>query len=335
MVKEIKRTKALTCFQELIHTFIPQKETSLMISHTSTYNEADARKKGIFRVTAIGSVVNLLLLIFKFIAGLAGHSSAMLADAIHSLSDFITDIVVVVLVRISGKPVDRSHEYGHGKYETLATVLISVLLACAALGIFWNGAYTVYSFCNGAAIERPSLIALIAAVVSVVSKEWLYRYTVIKGKKFHSEAVVANAWHHRSDALSSVGTAIGIGGAILLGDSWTVLDPLAAVFVSLLIFRMAFKLLHNSLDELLEKSLPESDEDEIRKIIMSFPGVSNPHNLRTRRIGNYCSIEVHIRMDGDISLKAAHATATSIENKLKSKFGSNTIINIHLEPTKE
>ena len=299
----------------------------------TTNNEADERKRGIYRVTLIGSIVNLLLLVLKFAAGIIGQSAAMVADAIHSSSDFITDIVVIILVKISGRPIDRNYEYGYGKYETLATVIISMLLLLAAIGIFWNGAHTIYSFCNGSAMESPAPIALIAALVSIGSKEWLYRYTLTKGKEFNSEAVIANAWHHRSDALSSVGTAIGIGGAIILGDNWKVLDPLAAIFVSLLILRMALKLLHNSLNELLEKSLPVPVQDEIKSIIMSTPGVSNPHNLRTRRIGNYYSIEVHIWMDGNISLEKAHETATSIEKKLKEKFGKNTIINILLEPS--
>ena len=303
-----------------------------MIFCQSSDNKENAREKKIYRVTATGSVVNLLLLILKFIAGIFGHSSAMPADAIHSLSEFVTDIIVIAFVRLSGRTIDSQHEYGYGKYETLATVIISIMLTCVAIGIFWNGAYEIYSYCNGGVIESPSMIALIAAVVSIASKEWLFRYTVKKGSQLNSEAVVANAWHHRSDALSSVGTAIGIGGAIILGEHWRVLDPLAAIFVSLLIIRMAFKLLHSSLNELLERSLPDSVENEIRKVITSFQGVSDPHNLRTRRIGNYYSIDVHIRMDGDISLRKAHETATAIEKKLKGKFGANTIINIHIEP---
>lgn len=294
--------------------------------------EDKTREKGIYRVTALGSLVNLLLLILKFIAGIVGNSAAMLADAIHSLSDFVTDIVVIILVKIAGKPIDRDHEYGHGKYETLATIFISMLLMVVALGILWNGASSIYHFAKGGTLPNPSLIALIAAIVSIISKEWLYRYTVARGKEFQSEAVVANAWHHRSDALSSIGTATGIAGAILLGGKWRVLDPLAAIFVSLLIFHMSLNLLRNSLDELLEKSLPPQVENDILSIITSFEGVNSPHHLRTRKIGNYYSIEVHIRMDGNMSLKAAHATASSIEKALKNKFGQHTIINIHVEP---
>ena len=282
----------------------------------------------------MGSVVNFLLLVFKFFAGITGHSAAMLADAVHSLSDFITDIVVIVFVRIAGKPEDKGHDYGHGKYETLATAIIGLLLLCVGFGIFWNGASSIYTFLQGGQLESPGVVALVAALVSIVSKEILYQYTVIQGNKLNSQAVVANAWHHRSDALSSIGTAIGIGGAILLGDHWRVLDPIAAVVVSFFIMKVSVQLLIPCVDELLEKSLPDDVEKEIEQTVLSFPGVSQPHHLRTRRIGSYYAIEIHVRMDGKITLEEAHGTATAIENKLKEMFGKGTHVGIHVEPTK-
>ena len=297
-------------------------------------SEKSSREKGIYKVTIVGSIVNFLLLVFKFFAGIAGHSAAMLADAVHSLSDFITDIVVIVFVRIAGKPEDKGHDYGHGKYETLATAIIGLLLLCVGFGIFWNGASSIYTFLRGGQLESPGVVALVAALVSIVSKEILYQYTVIQGKKLNSQAVIANAWHHRSDALSSIGTAIGIGGAILLGDHWRVLDPVAAVVVSFFIMKVSVRLLIPCVDELLEKSLPEDVEKEIEQTVLSFPGVSQPHHLRTRRIGNYYAIELHVRMDGKITLEEAHSTATAIENKLKEMFGNGTHVGIHVEPTK-
>ena len=297
-------------------------------------SEKSSREKGIYKVTIVGSIVNFLLLVFKFFAGIAGHSAAMLADAVHSLSDFITDIVVIVFVRIAGKPEDKGHDYGHGKYETLATAIIGLLLLCVGFGIFWNGASSIYTFLRGGQLESPGVVALVAALVSIVSKEILYQYTVIQGKKLNSQAVMANAWHHRSDALSSIGTAIGIGGAILLGDHWRVLDPVAAVVVSFFIMKVSVRLLIPCVDELLEKSLPEDVEKEIEQTVLSFPGVSQPHHLRTRRIGNYYAIELHVRMDGKITLEEAHSTATAIENKLKEMFGKGTHVGIHVEPTK-
>ena len=295
-------------------------------------SEKSSREKGIYKVTIVGSIVNFLLLVFKFFAGIAGHSAAMLADAVHSLSDFITDIVVIVFVRIAGKPEDKGHDYGHGKYETLATAIIGLLLLCVGFGIFWNGASSIYTFLRGGQLESPGVVALVAALVSIVSKEILYQYTVIQGKKLNSQAVIANAWHHRSDALSSIGTAIGI--AILLGDHWRVLDPVAAVVVSFFIMKVSVRLLIPCVDELLEKSLPEDVEKEIEQTVLSFPGVSQPHHLRTRRIGNYYAIELHVRMDGKITLEEAHSTATAIENKLKEMFGKGTHVGIHVEPTK-
>ena len=297
-------------------------------------SEKSSREKGIYKVTIVGSIVNFLLLVFKFFAGIAGHSAAMLADAVHSLSDFITDIVVIVFVRIAGKPEDKGHDYGHGKYETLATAIIGLLLLCVGFGIFWNGASSIYTFLQGGQLESPGVVALVAALVSIVSKEILYQYTVIQGKKLNSQAVVANAWHHRSDALSSIGTAIGIGGAILLGDHWRGLDPIAAVVVSFFIMKVSVQLLIPCVDELLEKSLPDDVEKEIEQTVLSFPGVSQPHHLRTRRIGSYYAIEIHVRMDGKITLEEAHGTATAIENKLKEMFGKGTHVGIHVEPTK-
>lgn len=292
------------------------------------------REKEVYKVTLLGSFVNFLLVIFKFLAGIAGHSAAMLADAVHSLSDFITDVIVILFVRISNKPQDKSHDYGHGKYETLATALIGVALLGVGFGILWNGANEILAFLRGEQLRSPGMLALVAAVVSIVLKEMLYRYTVRMGRKYNSQAVIANAWHHRSDALSSIGTAAGIGGAILLGPDWTVLDPVAAVVVSFFIMRVSIKLLIPCIDELLEKSLPEDVEREIEQIVLSVGGVTEPHHLKTRRIGNNYAIEVHVRMDGNITLYKAHETASAIEHKLKERFGEDTHVGIHVEPIK-
>ncbi|MBR5856825.1 MAG: cation transporter [Bacteroidales bacterium] len=296
--------------------------------------QKNSRQKSIYRVTWIGSIVNFILLLFKFAAGILGHSSALVADAIHSLSDFITDIVVVVFVRISGKPEDDDHKYGHGKYETLATALIGLALFAVGIGLLVSGATKVSEAINGALLPAPSIIALIAAAVSIISKEILYRYTVRVGKNLNSQAVIANAWHHRSDAFSSIGTLIGIGGAICLGEKWRILDPIAAIVVSAFIIRVAISLIKPCLDELLERSLPAETEKRILQIIESFPEVSSPHHLRTRRIGNQIAIEIHLRMDGQTTLENAHTTSTRVEQLLREEFGPNTHIGIHMEPVK-
>jgi cation diffusion facilitator family transporter len=253
---------------------------------------------------------------------------------VHSLSDFITDIVVIVFVSIAGKPEDKDHDYGHGKYETLATAVIGIILFFVGVSILISGVQTIVDALNGVPLQAPSALALIAAVVSVVVKEILYHYTVRAGKRLSSPSVVANAWHHRSDALSSLGTTLGIGGAIVLGEKWRVLDPIAAVVVSLFIIKVAIQLLKPCIDELLERSLPDKMESRILEIILATPQVSSPHHLRTRRIGSYIAIEVHIRMDGSLTLSEAHSVASDIEKRLKAEFGDSTHIGIHMEPTK-
>ncbi len=292
------------------------------------------RQKEIYRATIIGSACNFLLLVFKFVAGILGSSAAMIADAVHSLSDFATDIIVLVFVRISGKPQDKDHDYGHGKYETLATALIGVILVFVGLGIMWNGLTSVWTFIKGEPLEEPGMLALIAALVSIALKEALYRYTVWVGRRVDSQSVVANAWHHRSDAFSSVGTAVGIAGAILLGPSWRVLDPVAAVVVSIFIVKVAVELIGPTVDELMEKSLPDEVEDEILKAVIGVSGVYDPHNLRTRKIGNAHAVSIHVRMDGNLTVNESHALTRTIESRIRDHLGSDTFVSVHVEPIK-
>lgn len=293
------------------------------------------REKEIYKVTLVGSAGNAALLTFKFIAGVMGNSSAMIADAVHSLSDFVTDILVLVFVSISAKPQDTSHDYGHGKFETIASFLIGLALVAAATGIVVSGALKLWAWWGGAELESPGWIALWAAVLSIVVKELLYQYTARRGRKLDSQVMIANAWHHRSDALSSVGAAVGIGLALWLGQHWAVFDPLASVVVGLMLMKVAYELLKTSINELTESSLPAETEQEIEQIILSFGDVRQPHNLRTRRIGNRIAIEAHVRMDGRLPLETVHERATTIERKLKERFGNNTHVTLHMEPVKE
>lgn len=292
------------------------------------------RQKETYRVTIAGSIINILLLAFKFAAGILGHSAAMIADAIHSLTDFVTDAIVLVFVRLGSKPTDRDHDYGHGKYETLASAIIGVSLLVVGMMICYSGVTKTYHAMCGEPLQQPGFIALAAAVASVVLKEWAYRFTVRVGRRCHSEAVVANAWHHRSDALSSVGTTVGIGGAIILGEKWAVLDPLTAIVVSFFIMKAAWSVLSKAVGELTDGSLPKETEDEIESIVSEDNEVSVVHNLCTRRIGNRIAIEMHVRMPGETSLYVAHRHATEIEKRLKQRFGADTHISIHLEPVK-
>ena len=291
------------------------------------------REKEIIKLTIIGSAANIVLTVFKFIAGVVGHSAAMTADAVHSLSDLLTDAVVLIFVHISSKPEDCSHDYGHGKYETLATTIIGLALAAVAIGIGYKSVTSLLYWWHGGTLAAPGMVALWAALVSVILKEMVYRYTVRNARRLDSPALEANAWHHRSDALSSLGTLVGIGGAILLGHRWTVLDPLASLVVTFFILRVAWKLLRQGFDELMEASLPEEVESEILAIVNTFPDVQDPHHLRTRRIGSRYAIELHIRMDGSTPLSIAHSRTYEIEQALRQRFGTDTHVTIHVEPT--
>ena len=283
-------------------------------------------------MTLIGGAVNVLLLLIKFVAGIVGHSAAMVADAVHSLSDFLTDIVVLMFVRISGKPKDKSHDYGHGKYETLAMTIIGLALLAVAIGILYSGITKIIDWANGEDLVAPDLLALWAALLSIVTKEGVYRYSIMKAHQLNSQAVEANAWHHRSDALSSIGTAIGIGGAIFLGHRWAVLDPLASTIVGFFIVKVSVDLLRNGIGDLMEQSLPDAVEEEILGLVASLPDVESPHDLRTRRIGNHYAIEMHILTDGDITLREAHDKASEVENLLREQYGDETHVVVHVEP---
>ena len=296
--------------------------------------EAEIRKKKIYRVTFIGFAVNLLLAGIKLAAGILGRSGAMVADAVHSFSDMATDVVVIAFAKISAKPKDEGHDYGHGKYETLATIIISLALAAVGTGILVNSIGAIRVVVDGGLLPRPGTVALLAAAVSIVVKEILYRYTVREGRRVSRPSMIANAWHHRSDALSSLGTLAGIGCAYFLGDKWRIADPIAALVVAVFIFKIAFDLIRTGLDELLERSLPEDVEEEILRVVAANPEVREPHNLRTRRIGASIAVEVHVRVDGAMSVCRSHELTEDIERRLRARFGEGTMIAIHVEPLK-
>ena len=293
------------------------------------------RERQITRVTLIGSIVNLLLTAIKIIAGVVGKSGAMIADGIHSLSDLASDIVVLIFVPIAGKAKDKDHQYGHGKFETLATLVVSLILMVVAIRLVASSAKSIISALSGNILPKPGYIALAAAIISIVSKEILYQYTALVARRTDSSVCKANAWHHRSDALSSIGSLLGIGGAVILGNKWTILDPVAAVIIGLMILFVAIKMAKAPIEELMEKSLDEETEKEITDIILATEGVQNMHNLKTRRNGQSKIIDCHIRVKRTISIVEAHDIATNVEKNLKQKFGNETQTSIHIEPEKE
>lgn len=293
------------------------------------------REKEIRHVTVLGAVVNVVLTIGKIVAGVVGRSAAMVADGIHSLSDLLSDVVVIVFTRLSSKGKDKEHSFGHGKFETLATLIISVILVAVGASLMSSGVKSIIDVLGGGVIPEPSYIALVAAAVSIVSKEWIYRVTVKVGKRVGSTVVIANAWHHRSDALSSIGSLVGIGGAILLGDKWTLLDPLASCVISVAIIVVAVKMALPSLAELLETALPPEVEEEIVSIASAVEGVRDVHELKTRRNGMSYIIDAHIVVSPDISIVEAHEIATAVEEALCARYGRETQLSIHVEPCVE
>lgn len=293
------------------------------------------REQTISVVTIWGAVGNLVLAGFKLLAGILGKSSAMMADAIHSISDLISDVVVLVMVRISSKGVDDDHNYGHGKYETLATVIVAVMLLIVGGELMIGGIDKVRTVMDGGDLEVPGSIALWASLLSIAVKEFLYQWTARVGKRVNSPAMITNAWHHRTDALSSIGSAIGIGGAMLLGGKWVVLDPIVGCVISIFIIIIAIKMMMPALHELTEGSLPEEVENEIVAIIESTNGVENVHALRTRQNGPVIILSAHIVVDPNITVSEAHKITVEAENAVREKFGKETLISIHIEPDKE
>ena len=297
-------------------------------------SSSDRRIDDICRITWLGAFVNLLLVAVKFAAGIAGLSAAMVADAIHSLSDLATDAIVIIFVKLSNKPADSDHDYGHGKYETFATLIIGTLLAIVGIGMMWGGGEKILDILSGTMIPTPGWTAFAAGIASIVAKETIFQYTMHAARRTHSNTLAANAWHHRSDALSSVGTCAGIGGAIILGNDWVILDPLAAVVVSVIVTVSALKIMRTAVNELLEKSLPENIERDIIDIVDEDSLLQNVHHLRTRAIGSIYTIDMHVRMPGDMTLSEAHRHTILLEQRLRQAYGKGTIINIHIEPLK-
>jgi len=286
----------------------------------------------VFRVTLLGFFINIFLTLLKYFAGIFGRSSAMIADATHSLSDLISDIVVLFFVKIAAQPDDEKHRYGHGKFETFSTFIVGTILAFAGIGILWDAGHKIYQHFFAEKIPPPETFALYAAFISIVLKEALFWITLRVGKKTNSQVAIANAWHHRTDSLSSVATLAGIAGAIFLGGEWRILDPIAAAIVSFFILRVAYKIAMPAINDLLEQSLPLEVRQKIILLCKEIPHVQNPHSLRTRRLGNNYAIELHININKDMTVEESHKVTLAVEHAIREEFGSHTHVVIHVEP---
>ncbi|QVK18222.1 cation transporter [Mycoplasmatota bacterium] len=291
------------------------------------------REKEAQKVTLLGMLVNFILVVFKFLAGILGGSAALVADAIHSLSDFISDIIVIIGFKFTSKPADEDHNYGHGKVETVSTVIIGLLLVIISVALFRSSGTTIYKFFfEGEKILVPKFYVLFAVLASIILKEIIFHITKAVGKKINSEVIIANAWHHRTDALSSVAAFIGIVLAISFGEDFAVCDPIASFVVSIFIFKVGFGILLSSYKQLIDTSLTVDEVKKIEETIKSIPQIKDYHNIKTRRIGYYVSIDVHILVDKDLNVEQAHDIATTLEDKVHDEFGQETFISVHIEP---
>lgn len=278
------------------------------------------------QITLAGLIVNLLLAVLKLAFGLIGRSQVVLVDAAHSLSDMATDILVLVGLRFWSKPADECHPYGHQRIETLITVWIAALLVAVGFWLGWGAIERL----NEPAIQ-PLTIASIAPFVSIFAKEILFRRTRAVGKKIHSSALIANAWHHRSDALSSIPALLAVVAASI-NPAWAFLDSIGALIISLLIMKVAWDIAAPALGELMDQSASKENLDEISALALSVEGVSSIHKLRTRRVGAGWFIDLHAEVSGDLCVRAGHDIATALQYKLLEDGPSVADVTVHIEP---
>jgi len=285
------------------------------------------RDQYIRKITWIGLILNLFLSVLKFWAGVVAASQTLLADAVHSLSDCTTDVAVIVGSYYWSKPADENHPYGHRRLETLVTVFIGIVLCSAAIGIVWKAITTL----NEPPAAPPGWLALFVVLFSIISKEILYRWTAAIGKRIKSPALVANAWHHRTDAISSIPALLAIGGAIIL-PAWTVLDHMGAVVVSIFIFQAALKIAWPGLREMAETGASEETLDRIRVIVCQNEAVVQVHGLRTRYVGNNLQVDMHVVVDGSITVARGHDIAEDVKARILEENMDVLDVVVHIEP---
>jgi cation diffusion facilitator family transporter len=284
--------------------------------------EAEVRK-----VTWVGLLINITLACIKFAAGYFGRSQALIADAIHSLTDTTTDVAVIAGSHFWSRPPDENHPYGHRRLETLVTVFIGLMLAAAGIGIGWNAVSALHEKNS----TPPGWIALVAAMLSIITKELLYRWTAVTGKKIKSPALAANAWHHRTDAISSIPVLIAVGGALIF-PSWSFLDLVGAIVVSIFVMHAALKITWPGISELIDAGAPQDIQKKIIEIACNNPGVHEVHKVRTRYISTSILVDMHIVVDGSISVREGHAIADEVEDLIIDGISNVLGVVIHVDP---
>lgn len=297
---------------------------------TSSGNEAAVIRK----VVIIGLVVNALLMILKIATGFYGHSEALVADGFHSLNDFASDFIVLIFIGIAYRKADAKYTYGYGKFETFVSLLISAILCIASIMIFKEGVESIIAAAKGERLPHPDFLTIIVAFAAIICKELLYHYTSSTGKKTESSALIANAWHQRSDALASVATLIGVACSHFLSDRWAILDPCASILISVIIATAGVRMLLPAFRELMERSLPEAVSKEAAAIIKATEGVDALKELKSRRNGHFLIFDISILVNPSLTIDQGFAIAENIRNKLEERFGTNTIVSVATLPDK-
>ena len=297
-------------------------------SHTHSHKPAslDARYREVRKVTLIGAIVDLVLGIVKIVVGYSAASQALIADGVHSLSDLATDFLVLFAAKHSHREADAEHPYGHGRIETVATVALGVALLAVAAGICYEAVARLLEL---ETLPHPGVLALVIALLSVASKEAIYQYTVRVARRLRSNMLHANAWHSRTDAISSIVVVIGVGGAML---GYPYLDGMAAVVVAVMIARIGWDLVWSSLKELIDTSLDDEQLREIRELIMEVTGVRALHMLRTRRSGSQVLVDVHILVDPELSVSEGHQIGERVRGELIGNLEEVTDVTVHIDP---
>ena len=284
------------------------------------------------KLTLRAAVTNIVILIMKFIGGMLAHSSALVADAAHSAADAVNDVAALFYIRMEKKGVNEQHDYGYGRYATMAYLLISVLLCAAAIWIGYHAVGEIIAWFEGEYMERPGWLALAVVVVAVLVKYLLYRYTRSEATDSDSEILAHNAQRYRNDVISSIGTAIAVGCAIMLSHKWVIIDSVAAFIIAVFLLITAYRIFHTAVDELLDKSLSEEMEEEIRKIVAQDKDIMAVTDVMTRRVGGRASLELVVEMEGTLSLNEVHRHVLALEEKLSEYLGQTSHMAVHVNP---
>lgn len=302
-----------------------------MTAVTKKEQDRDPQKLAM-HVSSVSIAVNVVLSLFKLLAGIIAHSGAMISDAIHSASDVISTVVVMIGVHLSGKQSDKEHQYGHERLECVSSIVLAGLLLVTGIGIGFSGVEKIIAGTSGEDLMTPGRLALIAAVISLVVKEWMFWYTRAAAKKINSGALMADAWHHRSDALSSVGAFAGILGARL---GYPILDPIASVVICLFIAKAAVDIFQDAINKMVDRSCDEKTENEIRQVVAKVPGVERVDRIKTRLFGSKIYVDIEIAVDGEMLLKDAHAIAEEAHRQVERSFADVKHCMVHVNPSSE